>query len=290
MEERSFSIAELVIYIWKRKFSVLIASSLFAVVVFIHDIGVSDYYKSTVTFAPVDSGGGISIDNAGSFGGIASLAGIGIAGRNSDVSANIATLKSRLFLMEYIKEDNLLEEIMSRDCGFYRNFLNCTNQNGETPSLLEAYEKMADEIIGISEDKKTGLMTLSITWKDAEFAAYAANRIVKKANAFIKAKTVSQTNDSIKFLNDQVAQTSEVRIKELLYGLIEKELKKVKLTSVNDEFAFKIIDPALPPLKKNGPRRLARIITGFVLGFVLSCFVIFLKKAAFLVEKFQGKK
>jgi uncharacterized protein involved in exopolysaccharide biosynthesis len=51
------------------------------------------------------------------------------------------------------------------------------------------------------------------------------------------------------------------------------------IANVRDEFAFKIIDPAVPPEKKIKPKRAMIVMLGFIGGAFLGLCAVFIRSA-----------
>ena len=62
-----------------------------------------------------------------------------------------------------------------------------------------------------------------------------------------------------------------IELRQGIYRLIESQIEMVMLANVRDEYAFKILDPAVPaePNQFIRPKRLMIVIVGFMLGLLL---------------------
>ena len=59
----------------------------------------------------------------------------------------------------------------------------------------------------------------------------------------------------------------------MLYRLIERQTQSVMLANTRQDFAFKIIDPAIIPIHPAGPNRKLIVIIGSMLGLILAIFL-----------------
>lgn len=66
-----------------------------------------------------------------------------------------------------------------------------------------------------------------------------------------------------------------IEIRESLYTLIESETKNAMLANAKDEFAFKIIDPAVAPEKRVRPKRTLIVMAAGLLGGFIGVFLCF---------------
>jgi len=104
-------------------------------------------------------------------------------------------------------------------------------------------------------DTKTGLVTLGISWKDPKLAAKWANDLVRMTNDYERDRALAESERNIRYLTEQAAKTDQVGIRETIYSLLESEFSKAMLAKGNEEFSFKIIDPATVPEKPTFPNR-----------------------------------
>ena len=146
------------------------------------------------------------------------------------------------------------------------------------PTLWDAYNLFDKSIRSIDIDKKTGLVTLSIDWKDPKLAAAWANKLVVMLNSSLRADAIDESKQNLKFLREQIEKTSIVQIQQSLFGLVEAEMKKSMLANVTSEYAFKVIDPAVIPERKIKPKRASIVIMSFMLGGFLGTFIALIRR------------
>ncbi|MCV5941666.1 hypothetical protein OFN64_33855, partial [Escherichia coli] len=82
-------------------------------------------------------------------------------------------------------------------------------------------------------------------------------------------RAISETSQNLFYLNEQLDKTSIADMQNTFYKLIEEQTKSLMLAEAQDEFVFKVIDPAIVPDKKDNPNRLLIIIIGSILGLML---------------------
>jgi len=171
----------------------------------------------------------------------------------------VAILQSRSLIEGFIERRNLLGELLP---------------NRKKPTLWFGVKEFKEGVLTIKDDKRTGLITIDIDWKDASVAAQWANGFVALANERIRARAIDESTRNIAFLTKQVSQTSVVEVQHALYGLIENETKTLMLANARVEYAFTVIDPAVPPERKFSPRRslivLGGILAGLTIGFMIA--------------------
>jgi uncharacterized protein involved in exopolysaccharide biosynthesis len=207
---------------------------------------------------------------SGQLGGLASLAGIDLAGSDSEVEVSVATLRSREFTDAFISDHQLLPVLFCREwdaqAGVWR-----VDDPKDIPSPWDAYRLFDRKVRAIHQDKKTGLVTLRIHWKDRVLAARWANELVQRVNRYRQQEAIEEAERSIAYLHEQLKKTHVVELQQAIYRLIEAQTKKIMLANVREQYAFKVIDAAVAPdeddyVKPNRPLVLG---LGFVGGLLL---------------------
>ena len=239
----------------------VLASALFALLM-------TPTYRAETLIAPVtetdkNSRFAAQLDE---FGSIAALAGINTerGGRKNEA---IATLKSRMFTEQFIKDEKLLPVL------FWKKW-NEENQRWDEldaediPSLGDAYELFDEDVRRIREDRKTGLLVLSIEWEDPDEAARWANELVHRVNTMLRTKAVRESESAINYVQQQLKQTSVVELQQVLHRLIEAEMKEIILAKINEEFAFRVIDPAVAAEDPFKPDMALMLLLGAMLGLL----------------------
>jgi uncharacterized protein involved in exopolysaccharide biosynthesis len=235
---------------------------------------VTPVYEATTTLMPVESGegGGLMSGGLGQIGGLAALAGLqGM--RNRTETEAIALLKSREFTEEFIANQHLLPELFPER---WDAKLNAWKPGQKVPSLWDGYRRFDRTIRFIDQDEKTSIVTLRIEWRSPQEAADWTNELVKRVNAAMQSRALTVTGTTLEYLKQELKTTQIASIQNALQDLIEANLKEEALAHVRSDYAFRVIDPAAPPDRKDrvSPHRSLYLISGAFFGAVLSIFVI----------------
>lgn len=201
------------------------------------------------------------------FGSLAALAGINLDHKDKKNEA-IATLRSRQFTERFIQDRNLLPVLFPRLWDAENERWRTDLDADAVPTLWDASELFRESVSYIREDRSSGMVTLSVEWRDADVAAQWANELVAAVNDGMRAKSVETSNKAISYLQEQLARTTVVDLQQVLHRLIEAEMKKIILANINKEFAFKVIDPAVAPQEPFQPKVLMIATLGVLLGLV----------------------
>jgi uncharacterized protein involved in exopolysaccharide biosynthesis len=212
---------------------------------------------------------------AGQFTGIATMLGVnlGSAGRSENVA--IATLHSRQFTADFIQDQELLPVLFASQWDESRHSWRET-RFGRPPSLAHAVDVFDEKIRGVRQDRRTGLVHLTIEWTDPEVAVAWANTLVRDVNELMRARAVSEAEESIRFLSTEATKTNLVGVQQAAYRLIQSQLNRITLTKVREDYAFRVVDPATVPDERNYVRPRFGIIVplGLVFGLSLGVFIV----------------
>ena len=231
-----------------------------------------EVFKAETLLAPAQEEKSGASSAFSQFGGLAAMAGVSIPS-DSNVEEVIATLNSRKFLRTFIKQNKLLPilfaEIWDSDDGVW-----LVPSVDDEPSEQNAIQSLKG-ILSVDEDKKSGLITLSISWKDPDIAAQWANYLVKQLNEQLRQKAITDSKKRVGYLEQELAKTTLQDMRAVLYNLLESEKQKAMLANVNEDFALEVIDPAVAPETREKPKRKLIVALGGVCGVFLGIFVVF---------------
>jgi uncharacterized protein involved in exopolysaccharide biosynthesis len=234
-------------------------------------------YLAEIQVAPVSENESNSRFAAqlGEIGGLAALSGINME-QGDKKNESIATLRSRKFTEQFIRDEKLLP-VLFRDKWDAENQRWDEADPDDVPTLEDAWKLFNKKIRRISEDRKTGLVVLSIEWEDAEEAAGWANKLMSRANEMLRTKAVTESENAIGYLREQLGKTSVVELQEVVNRLIESEMKEIILANITREYAFRVIDPAVVPNKPFKPDvklfMVMAAMSGIVIGIILAFFL-----------------
>ncbi len=260
--------------LWGNKRKLIIASIAGFVLTYVMTFLINPVYRAETVIAPatLESDSALMAGLQSQLGTLASLAGIGIGDAERDTQKALARMHSREFLYRFIEDEGLIDTLFSR-----RGILAAFDH--ESPKLEDAYRKFKNEILFIAEDRRTGLVTVSIDWVDPDRSAYWANMIVKRLNEDLRATAIEEASANIAFLQNQAEKVETVGLRELVYRLLEAQMNESMLAEVREEYMFMIIDPAYVP-DSEGIVRPRRFVLA-MLGGIISLLVVFAFLAAY---------
>ena len=284
--------------LWKGKWIIIATTFIFAVGAVLYALSLPNIYKSEALLAPAESsnGGGLS-KMAGQLGGLAALAGVNLgAGESSQTELAVQVMKSRQFVEAFINKHDLLVPLMAAtDWDLANNKLildeELYNSNtgewlrepngmrGATPTAQEAFEVFSKEVLNISQDKESGLYTVSVKNYSPYIAQQWVNWLIEDINKVMRERAIAETSQNLAYLNTQLQKTAVTDMQSTFYKLIEEQTKSLMLAEVQEEFVFKVVDPAVAPETKSEPKRALIVVLSTIFGFVFSISLIILNVA-----------
>ncbi len=229
-------------------------------------------YRAEVVVAPADSSSGLG-GLGGQLGGLASLAGINIgAGGSKKSDEAIEYLRSRTFTAGFIQRHELMPVLFAKKWDADRKQW---RDAADAPTIAEGVGKFSKKVRQVAEDRRTGIVRVSVIWKDRVAAAQWANWLVAEADQALRERAIGEQNRSIDYLKAESARTSTVEIATAISKLMETELKNAMLARTRDAYAFQVLDPAVAPDPKDrdSPNTLLIVVMGASFGFVVGLII-----------------
>ena len=289
---------ELFSVLWNGKKLIIGITAIFALVSVFYALSIPNQYRATALVSPAEgSGGGLS-GALGQLGGLASLAGVSIGGgESSEAQVAQEIMRSRGFIEEFISENNLAVEVFAAegwDMGSNQLEIDSNLYDIESlmwirdaprgknpePSGWELYESFSERF-SVSEDKKTGMVSISVEYFSPELAKEWVDRLVIGINQHMQSRKLEKVNINIQYLEAQIQKTSIAEMREVFYTIIEEQIKSKMLAEASPEYAFVTVSPAMVPEEKSQPKRALICILGTLLGGMLATLIVLVRHYAF---------
>ncbi|HHF3287751.1 LPS O-antigen length regulator [Vibrio alginolyticus] len=291
--DEEIDLRELFKALWKGKWIIIATTFVFAVGAVLYALSLPNIYKADALLAPAESsnGGGLS-KMAGQLGGLAALAGVNLgASESSQTDLAVQVMKSRQFVEAFINKHDLLVPLLAAkdwdlannklilDEGLYNSntgeWLREPNgMRGATPTSQEAFEVFNKEVFSISQDKDSGLYTVAVKHYSPYIAQQWVKWLIEDINKVMRERTINETSQNLAYLNTQLQKTAVTDMQSTFYKLIEEQTKSLMLAEVQEEFTFKIIDPAVVPEIKFEPKRTIIVFLFSFFGGVFASFLL----------------
>jgi uncharacterized protein involved in exopolysaccharide biosynthesis len=291
---------ELFLVLWNGKFVITLITGFAAVCAVLFALWLPNIYESKALLAPKDeSGAGGLAGLARQYGGLASLAGINIGVGGGESSKSMMAqqkIQSLDFFTRHLYEKIVLDlmavdhwDAASGALVIDPDVFDTKNQKWVRgvsypqqikPSAQEAHGVFL-EVLALSEDKETGLVTIAIKHQSPVVARAWIALIIEAVTEEFRSSDVQEAQGSIAFLEQQRTQTSLVSLDEVFAQLIEEQTKTIMLANVSKDYVFNVIDPAVVPELKSEPKRALICILVTLLGGMLGALLVLVRHYAF---------
>lgn len=292
---------ELFSVLWDGKKLIVGITAIFALVAVFYALSIPNQYRATALVSPAQgSGGGLS-GALGQLGGLASLAGVSIGGGESSEAqvAQVAQeiMRSRGFIEEFISENNIDVEVFAAqgwdrgsnqldidsdlyDAGSSQWVRDAPAGKTVEPTGWELYKSFSG-MFSVSEDKKTGMISISVEYFSPEIAKQWVDQLIIGINQHMQSRKLDKVNINIQYLEAQIQKTSIAEMREVFYTIIEEQIKSKMLAEASPEYAFVTVSPAMVPEEKSQPKRALICILGTLLGGMLAVLLVLVRHYAF---------
>ena len=289
---------ELFYVLLEGKWIIVSLTAFVSIVGVIYSLSLPNIYESKAMLVPVNSSSGIS-GALGSYSGLAGLAGISLPSGGDE--GNSAKAIQKISSLSFF-ENNILPNIHLPDLMAVKSWNSKTNTltfddsiydtNSNTwirdysypqqqiPSAQESFEVFKTAHLSLSEDKKSGFITLSIKHQSPFIAKQWVELVINQVNAFYRQKDKSESEKAVNYLNQQISKTSLSEIKQVIAQLLQEETKKLTLIEANQYYVFDYIDPPAVMEKKSEPKRALICILSALLGGMLSIVLVLIRHYA----------
>jgi uncharacterized protein involved in exopolysaccharide biosynthesis len=269
---------ELVRTLWRRRLwifaCVIVCGGIGATIAFLS----TPVYRAVVTLAPANVGG--IADSLGSrlsqLGGLASFAGIDLGSSTNETDVALAVLKSRQFTEKFILENQLMPILFAEQ--WDASAKDWKADLPQKPTPWRAYRFFSGAVLTITQDKRTSFVTVQVDWRNGAQAASWANGMAHRLNEEMRERAIRESDASIGFLERELQKTTTVTTRDAISRLIESQIKQRMLANVMQEYAFRVVDKAMPPDQDSPirPRKLWLLAGGLFAGLGLGvCLVLF---------------
>jgi len=281
------------------KWIIVSLTSFISIVGVIYSLLLPNIYESKAMLVPVNSSSGIS-GALKSYRGLVGLEGINLpsGGDEGNSAKAIQKISSLSFFENNILTNIYLPDLMAVKSWNYKtntlafdDSIYDTNSNTwirdytypqqQIPSAQESFEVFKTEHLSLTEDIKSGFITLSIKHQSPFVAKQWVELVVSEVNAFYRQKDKLESEKAASYLNQQISMTGLSEIKEVLAQLLQEETKKLTLIEANQYYVFDYIDPPAVMEIKSEPKRALICILSALLGGMLSVLLVLIRHYAF---------
>ncbi len=290
------SLIEIFNLLWQKKLTIICITAFAAIVAIIVSLILPNKYESKAILSPAEDVSSMS-SALQSYSGLAGLAGISLPSGSSESNSKkaIQKINSLSFFENSIYPNIFLPDLMAHDkWSSDTNILSYKDRKYDSnvskwvrkyshpykqiPSAQESFKEFKKWHFSLSEDKKTGFVTIKIKHKSPFVAKEWVELIIDEINIFYRQKDKSESEKSVSYLNKQIAMTNLSEVKEAVSKLLQEETKKLSLIEARESYVFEYIDPPVVMEKKSDPQRAIIVILSTLLGGMLAVFYVLARR------------
>ena len=265
LKDLDISLLELYSIILKNKVLIILITLSFSLSSIFYSLSLDKYYSASLLMMPAASSSQNSQGLSSLLTGLTS--GPSIFGSAPKTKEALAIFQSRLFIESFITREDLMPKL------FYQSFdeEDLSWIPDEIPSLKDGYEKI---LSSLKINLDGSLITISLESHDPDLAADIVNSMTKAVNNHIREESIEESKRSISFLETEINKTNLSSSIEMLYRLIEQQTQTIMVANTRQDYAFKVIDPAVAPVHPAGPNRRIIVIISTFIGFLGSLLIV----------------
>ena len=261
--------------LWVRKWVIMMSGLTLGVLALLVALVMTPIYQAEVVV--VSATGGAGMDDVlsklgGGLSGLASIAGI-TAPQSSAEKEALGTLRSKALISRYITDNDLMPVLYAGQWDAVHHSWR-PSRWGRTPTLWRATQMFDSSVRTIVEDKTRGTITLTVDWKRPGMAAAWANGLINLANAELQQRAIDEAERDIAYLNQQLAKTTNVDLQQSIYQIMEQQIKIAMIARGRQEFAFRVVDPAIVPERPVRPKRGVMVLISGLIGVLASAILV----------------
>jgi len=239
---------------------------------------ISPVYQSTIVVSPVEE-----TQNSSMLSGLGALSqtfGLASMTPATEDKTAIAILKSKPFTNQLFKDDKDLRMLFESRWDEEES----TWINGIRPNDIMINSRFRKGL-RIEQEPDTNTIHISINSDNPVFASKIANQSIDALNEYMRQEAIEESVNSQKYLNETLNLTTIMDVKNVIYNLIEEQIKKSMLANVRKDYVFRVIDYASIPGSPVRPNRNFILFISSLLGlFLSSLYVIMIDTKASLDE------
>ena len=289
-QENNINLALLTRTIMNTKKFIILMIFFFAAFVIFYSLSLKNTYSSSALLKSKDSYSNQATSSGLSS--IGSLVGVSFGqGEVDKVGLSIEILKSKDFFDTLYKNNDFMINLLAFDIFLPENkqsiydekmvkILNTRYSSNESMNYMnEFYPLELAQMIFLKKllifrSVDTGIVKITYTHGSPEVAASSFRVIINELDLYIKNRDLQRSEKALDFLNSSNLFSSTDSIKKVTANLIESELKKIVLSSIDENYIFDIIDSPRVSYLKIGPFRSKMAIFAIFSGFISSILII----------------
>jgi uncharacterized protein involved in exopolysaccharide biosynthesis len=234
----------------------------------------SNVYRSEATIIPRQQekaeGAGILAALKGMFGIAGDIVGFGGGG---DVNKIEALLKSRDLVRRVVEKNGLLPKLFEDDWDPQKKEW----KDNPAPTVQDAYKLISEDLLIVSRDRRTDILTIKFDHKDPQFARAMVDSYLTELSESLREATLKDAGENRRFLQEQLDRTFDALLREKISNRLAKEIETETFARAQKYYSFIVLDPPVVSdlNKKVKPKRILICVLAVTMAGFFAVFLAF---------------
>ncbi|MBE0617603.1 MAG: hypothetical protein IH608_06730 [Proteobacteria bacterium] len=225
--------------------------------------------KASAASAALAAFGGLGAELAGS---------LGVSVGGADANRLDSLLKSHRLVKRTVNKYDLLPILFPEEWNPERQTWKA-KAAGKPPNVWDA-DSQLKRIFTVRNDVKTGVLTLTMDWRDARTATAMLEHFLDELALMIQEDELKKIQTNRRFVEEQLGRASDPMVVAKLQALLSEQVEKGMMARNVEQFAFELIDPPAASDERVKPKRVAVAALGGISSLLLGTFCSFAAEAA----------
>lgn len=250
---------------WNKKFTILIVFAITTIFSSIIALKIPNKFQS---FATVTSNENNNI--SGELGSSSlSFLGLGPTSKNNNIKIALETIETRYFLINFIKNRGLVEEILEIEMSAdkYKKL-----NNLEDKDIYDlSFSKFKSSYLSVSYDPTKDIAEFAIKHQDPHQAKNWLEWILNDLDNYIRSNKKRDSDQMISFLKSELNKLQNDQLKSYFADSLAAELRAYILINSSENYVFQYIEYPFLPVERYSPSRTKIVIFSniFVIFFLV---------------------
>ncbi len=289
-------VGEILRPVWRRRNIILLVAVAVALLTLGINFLLPVYYRASATLLPETEASRLSALQQ--FADVAELAGVKVA------SGDVSRLYPPILTSETVLRSVIEKKYLTRSSPDSVNLVQYFGLDERTPeeNTQAALEKLS-RLISSSYDPRTGMVRTTLEMREPDLAAQVLNELIAGLDRFMRQKKVSSATEQRKWIDTRLKEVEkelrsseealknfreknrrvidspqllleqdrmlrDVQVRSTIFTELKKQSEIAKIEEIKNISIVNVLDPAIPPVKKERPTRAMNTILMFVLTLV----------------------
>jgi uncharacterized protein involved in exopolysaccharide biosynthesis len=283
--------------LWVERRLILGGSLLAAVVVLLVSLLFPRFYRSTATILP-------ELDK-NKFAGMAQLQGLanlaGLTAGSTDLSRLYPAIATSDVVLRSVILQRYRTAAFTDSVDLIRYF--GLDEGSDEKNMYEALKRIRN-LLGVSNDTKTSIVTLWVEMREPQLAADVLNAVIRQVDAFMRLKRTTSASEQARWIGERLAQVEpelrqaeealrdfreknrrvsdspdlllrqerlirEVTIRSTIAVELKKQLELAKIEEIRNVPIVNVLDAGVAPVRKERPHYGINTMVAFAVALVL---------------------